>query len=249
MLYFYAHYLFLSCSNSEIRSAQLEYPVFFEFISDLLTRLERLRGSEKTVGEVGPTLMNWVSIWRKINLQLLWFSFLILTSSKLCLHVFIFLPPDFTFSLLRTRPMFLCSFLASRRMLHTAVTRWEPKLCWTRRSTRKEWSTFCVCVRSPRSAGNWTCGTSWISLGAVWSSTLCCWRRYRSALRQTTPMKTRCRTLWVGLLHNHLHLQACERNHSLISARSAAAKYWSPRYQDGCKAFKYKASLLLHQML
>ncbi|XP_041656217.1 rho guanine nucleotide exchange factor (GEF) 3, like [Cheilinus undulatus] len=26
---------------------------------DLLTRLERLRGSEKTVGEVGPTLMNW----------------------------------------------------------------------------------------------------------------------------------------------------------------------------------------------
>uniref|UniRef100_A0A665USJ4 Rho guanine nucleotide exchange factor 3-like n=1 Tax=Echeneis naucrates TaxID=173247 RepID=A0A665USJ4_ECHNA len=26
---------------------------------DLLSRLERLRGSEKTVGEVGPTLMNW----------------------------------------------------------------------------------------------------------------------------------------------------------------------------------------------
>ncbi|XP_037629502.1 rho guanine nucleotide exchange factor (GEF) 3, like isoform X1 [Sebastes umbrosus] len=26
---------------------------------DLLSRLERLRGSEKTIGEVGPTLMNW----------------------------------------------------------------------------------------------------------------------------------------------------------------------------------------------
>lgn len=138
----------------------------------------------------------------------------------------------------------LCSFLAWRRMLHIAVTRWEPKLCWTRKSTRKEWSTFCVCVRSPRSAGNWTCGTSWISLGAVWSSTLCCWKRYRSALRQTTQMKTRCRMLWVGLLHNHLHLQACERIHSLISARcAAAAKYWNPhlsRWLQGV-AFKYKA--------
>ena len=29
---------------------------------DLLGRLERLRGSEKTVGEVGPTLMSWVSL-------------------------------------------------------------------------------------------------------------------------------------------------------------------------------------------
>lgn len=32
------------------------------FMSDLLSRLERLKGSEKTVGEVGPTLMNWVSV-------------------------------------------------------------------------------------------------------------------------------------------------------------------------------------------
>lgn len=31
-------------------------------MSDLLSRLERLRGSEKTVGEVGPTLITWVSI-------------------------------------------------------------------------------------------------------------------------------------------------------------------------------------------
>lgn len=43
-------------------------------MSDLLSRLERLRGSEKTVGEVGPTLMNWVSItWEetKKNPQML----------------------------------------------------------------------------------------------------------------------------------------------------------------------------------
>lgn len=36
--------------------------MFFGVTPDLLDRLERLRGSEKTVGEVGPTLMNWVSV-------------------------------------------------------------------------------------------------------------------------------------------------------------------------------------------
>lgn len=43
-------------------------------MSDLLSRLERLRGSEKTVGEVGPTLINWVGItWEetKKNPQML----------------------------------------------------------------------------------------------------------------------------------------------------------------------------------
>lgn len=38
------------------------YCVFFIYVSDLLSRLERLKGIEKTVGEVGPTLMNWVSV-------------------------------------------------------------------------------------------------------------------------------------------------------------------------------------------
>lgn len=43
-------------------------PFWFCFMSDLLCRLERLRGSEKTVGEVGPTLVNWVSItWEETN--------------------------------------------------------------------------------------------------------------------------------------------------------------------------------------
>lgn len=30
--------------------------------SDLLARLEGLRGAEKTVQEVGPTMMDWVSL-------------------------------------------------------------------------------------------------------------------------------------------------------------------------------------------
>lgn len=30
--------------------------------ADFLARLEGLRGSEKTVGEVGPTLLDWVSV-------------------------------------------------------------------------------------------------------------------------------------------------------------------------------------------
>lgn len=43
-------------------------PFWFCFMSDLFSRLERLRGSEKTVGEVGPTLMNWVSVtWKETN--------------------------------------------------------------------------------------------------------------------------------------------------------------------------------------
>lgn len=33
----------------------------FVLTADLLERLERLRGSEKTVGEVAPTLQDWVS--------------------------------------------------------------------------------------------------------------------------------------------------------------------------------------------
>lgn len=98
-------------------------------------------------------------------------------------------------------PLPPCSSLAWRPMLHTAVTRWGPKPCWTRRSMRKEWSTSCACVRSLRSAGNWTCGTSWISLGAVWSNTPCCWKRYRSAHLQTTRMRTHCLTLWVDVRH------------------------------------------------
>lgn len=40
---------------------------FVCFIPDLLARLERLRGSEKTVGEVGPTLLNWVSVFMATN--------------------------------------------------------------------------------------------------------------------------------------------------------------------------------------
>lgn len=36
--------------------------MWFCFITaDLLERLEGLRGSEKTVGEVAPTLQDWVS--------------------------------------------------------------------------------------------------------------------------------------------------------------------------------------------
>lgn len=55
-----------------------------------------------------------------------------------------------------------------------AATRWGPKPCWTRRSTRSAWSTSCIYVRSLPSAGSWTCGASWTSLGAAWSNTLCC---------------------------------------------------------------------------
>lgn len=40
----------------------------FYFIPDLLARLERLRGSEKTVGEVGPTLLNWVSVFHSADI-------------------------------------------------------------------------------------------------------------------------------------------------------------------------------------
>lgn len=36
---------------------------WFSSKQDLLNRLECLRGSKKTVGEVAPTLMNWVSIF------------------------------------------------------------------------------------------------------------------------------------------------------------------------------------------
>lgn len=35
--------------------------MLFCLMADLLERLERLRGSEKTVGEVGTTLLGWVS--------------------------------------------------------------------------------------------------------------------------------------------------------------------------------------------
>lgn len=47
------------------------------FASDLLSRLERLRGSEKTVGEVGPTLINWVSITLEEKPKLIFLSSLI----------------------------------------------------------------------------------------------------------------------------------------------------------------------------
>lgn len=43
---------------------------YFFFMPDLLARLERLRGSEKTVGEIGPTLMNWVSVSIETNEKL-----------------------------------------------------------------------------------------------------------------------------------------------------------------------------------
>lgn len=35
-------------------------------VLDLLTRLEGLRGAEKTVQEVGPTMMDWVSVMNKM---------------------------------------------------------------------------------------------------------------------------------------------------------------------------------------
>lgn len=38
-------------------------------VSDLLASLERLRGSGKTVGEVGPTLMNWVSVTMETKIR------------------------------------------------------------------------------------------------------------------------------------------------------------------------------------
>lgn len=47
---------------SQQKSIRIQQFDSFCFIPDLLARLERLRGSEKTVGEVGPTLINWVSI-------------------------------------------------------------------------------------------------------------------------------------------------------------------------------------------
>lgn len=65
-------HLSLSCSNPGIQSEKIyttsTVRVFYlYFIPDLLYRLERLRGLEKTVGEVGPTLMNWVSISMETN--------------------------------------------------------------------------------------------------------------------------------------------------------------------------------------
>lgn len=140
---------------------------------DLLGRLERLRGSEKTVGEVGPTLMNWVSVSMETKRRP--------REKKRKGQSPTSLSPVSVFTLLCSSvnrshgvqsyvillPVPHRSFRAWRPTLHTAVTRWGLKPCWTRRSTRKEWRSFCACVRSLRSAGNWTCGTSWISPGAV----------------------------------------------------------------------------------
>lgn len=140
-------------------------PFWFCFMSDLLSRLERLRGSEKTVGEVGPTLINWVSItWGETNKQTNKNNPSVVQSHqfRLCLRS------------ARSRLPRGCSSPAWRPTSPTAVTRWGPKLCSTRRKTRSGWSTFCASARSLPSAGNWTCGTSWISHGVVSSNTPCC---------------------------------------------------------------------------
>lgn len=43
------------------RNGESMRSLLFCLTADLLERLERLRGSEKTVGEVGTTLLSWVS--------------------------------------------------------------------------------------------------------------------------------------------------------------------------------------------
>lgn len=91
------------------------FSAIFLVVSDLLARLESLRGAEKTVQEVGPTMMDWVSV-KKENVFII--------------SNYYYKVATLNFSSLRP----LHSFLVWRRISHIAVIRLGQKLCWIRKS-------------------------------------------------------------------------------------------------------------------